>query len=196
MPRDYSLKTHLPTDHQRLPEYQRGEEWIRAFLHKAQVAHIASLWDDQPFITPSTFFYDEAGHRLIFHSNISGRVRANLERHPKVCVEVSEMGRLLPSNVAMEFSLQYRSVLVFGTARILDGMEEKREALHALIGKYFPHLRPGKEYRPATDKELQRTTVYEIKIESWSGKENWKEAAEQSPEWPPLREEVLTQGDD
>lgn len=191
MPRDYSLNGHSPTDHQRLPEYRRDDEWIRAFLRRAEVAHIASLWDDQPFITPSTFVYDEARHRLVFHSNITGRVRANLERHPKVCVEVSEMGRLLPSNIALEFSLQYRSVLVFGTAHILEDAEEKRQALYALIAKYFPTLQPGKEYRPITDKELQHTTVYEIKIESWSGKENWKEQAVQSTEWPPLREEEL-----
>ncbi len=188
MPRDYNLEKILPTAHQRLPEYQRDNDWIRAFLRRAQIAHIASRWDNQPFITPSTFFYDEAGHRLIFHSNISGRIRENIERHPEVCVEVSEMGKVLPSNVALEFSLQFRSVVVFGKAYLIEDENEKRQVLHKLIAKYFGEMELGKDYRPATDKELKRTSVYEIKIESWSGKENWKDRADQSDEWSALDE--------
>ncbi len=186
MPRDYDLQGKSPTAFQRRPEYARDEAWIRALLHRGQVAHIASLWDDQPFITPSNYYYDEAGHRLIFHSNIAGRIRANLERGPRVCVEVSEVGKTLPSNVALEFSIQYRSVLVFGSARILEDPAEQRQVLHKLIAKYFGQLELGKDYRPVTDQELKRTTVYEIKIEDWSGKENWQARADQSEEWPAL----------
>src|SRR5512134_2107752 len=115
MPRDYSQS---PSAFQRLTEYTRDDEWIRAFLHEARAGHIASTWDNQPFLTPSNFWFDEEHQRIIFHSNLSGRVRANIERNPKVCLEASEMGKLLPSNIALEFSLQYRSVIVFGSARI------------------------------------------------------------------------------
>ena len=188
MPRDYDLTSQSPTAGQRLPEYARDEEWMRAFLRAAQIGRVATLWDDQPFVTPSTFWYDEANRRIIFHSNLAGRVRANLERNPKVCLEASEMGRLLPSNVALEFSLQYRSVMVFGTVRILESDEEMRAALTGLLEKYFPAMQAGREYRPITEKELKRTSVYELKIESWSGKENWNERAEQSDEWPGLDE--------
>ena len=186
MPRDYSLNRQKPTAHQRRQEYKRNDEWIRGLLRRGQIIHIASLWDDQPFVTPSTFFHDEAGNRLIFHSNITGRIRANIERHPRVCAEVSETGRALPSNIALEFSFQYRSVMIFGTAGIIEDAEEKREALHKLIAKYFDKMEPGRDYRPATDKELKRTSVYQINIESWSGKENWKARADQSGEWPAL----------
>jgi nitroimidazol reductase NimA-like FMN-containing flavoprotein (pyridoxamine 5'-phosphate oxidase superfamily) len=98
------------------------------------------------------------------------------------------MGRLLPSNVALEFSVQYRSVMVFGMVRILEADDEKRAALTGLLEKYFPKMEAGREYRPITEKELKRTSVYELKIESWSGKENWNERAEQSEEWPALEE--------
>jgi hypothetical protein len=186
MPRNYELNKNAPTAHQRLPEYARNDEWIRAFLQRGQIAHIASRWDLQPFIIPTTFYYDQAGHRLIFHSNIAGRTRANIERHPEVCAEVSEMGRLLPSNVSLEFSLQYRSVIVFGKAYLIEDRDEQRDVLHKLIAKYFGGMQIDKDYRPATDKELRQTSVYEIRIESWSGKENWKDRADQSSEWPPL----------
>ncbi len=186
MPRDYNQLS--PAEGQRLPEYTRDDDWIRAFLRGAQVAHIATMWDDQPFVTPTTFWFDEARRRIIFHSNLVGRVRANAEHSPKVCLEASEMGRLLPSNVALEFSLQYRSVMVFGSVRLLETDEEKHAALQGLLDKYFPAMRAGEEYRPITEKELKRTSVYAIEIESWSGKENWNERAEQSDEWPPLGE--------
>ena len=183
MPRDYNS---TPTAHQRLPEYRRGDDWIRSFLLQAQVGHIATSWQGLPFVTPSTFWYNQADHRIYFHSNISGRLRTNLEHNPRVCLEASLMGRLLPSNVALEFSLQYRSVMVYGRVQILEEPDEKRAALYGLIQKYFPGMRAREEYRPITDKELKRTSVYAIAIEAWSGKENWKDQADQSEEWPAL----------
>ena len=186
MPRDYSLEKKLPTAYQRKPAYARDDEWIRAFLHTGEIAHIATVWEDQPFVTPTNYYFDEAAHRLIFHSNSTGRLRANLEHHPQVCAEVSELGRYLPSNVALEFSLQYRSVMVFGKVGLLSDPDEQRRMLHLLIAKYFRPMEIGKDYRPATDQELKRTAVYELQIESWSGKENWQDQADQSDEWPPL----------
>jgi hypothetical protein len=192
MPRNY--ENQPPTAFQRLPEYKREDDWIREILQRGQIAHIASSWDAQPFINPTTFLYDQAGHRLIFHSNIAGRVRANIEKNPRVCVEISEMGKVLPSNVALEFSLQYRSVMVFGRAHLIEDNEEKISVLHRLIEKYFGGMERGQDYRPVTEKELRQTSVYEIKIDSWSGKENWKERADQSNEWPALDEKWFKQG--
>ncbi len=188
----YSLENDRPTAHQRRPQYVRDDDWIRAVLHRGQVAHIGTRWDDQPFVTPTNYLFDEAAHRLIFHSNLAGRLRANIERHPRVTAEVSEMGRVLPSNIALEFSQQYRSVMVFGEARIMLDAGEARDLMHALIAKYFPQMELGRDYRPATEAELKRTTVYELQIESWSGKENWKEQADQSDEWPALDPRLLT----
>ena len=186
MPRDYTNQS--PTAYQRLPEYKRDDDWIRAFLHAAKVGHIASSLNGQPFLTPSTFWFDEENHQIIFHSNVTGRIRSNLESNPQVCFEASELGKLLPSNVALEFSLQYRSVVVFGTVRLVTDEAEARRVLYGLIQKYFPKMRAGKEFREITDKELKHTSVYAIQIEGWSGKENWKERADQSDEWSPLDE--------
>ncbi|NTU56351.1 MAG: pyridoxamine 5'-phosphate oxidase family protein, partial [Anaerolineales bacterium] len=80
MPRDYT--NHPPTVYQRLPEYKRDDDWIRAFLHAAKVGHIASSLNGQPFLTSSTFWFDEENHQIIFHSNVTGRIRSNLESNP------------------------------------------------------------------------------------------------------------------
>ncbi len=184
MPRDYQNQS--PTAFQRRPHLTKDDVWIRAFLKEAQVGHIATSSDGQPFLNPSTFWYDEGNHQIVFHSNVAGRVRSNIEANPKVSIEASELGKMLPSNVAVEFSLQFRSVIAFGTARIVTNPDEARRLLYGLISKYFPAMSVGKEYREITDKELRATSVYAIQIEEWSGKENWEERADQSDEWPPL----------
>jgi uncharacterized protein len=186
MPRDY--QNDSPTAFQRLPEYQRDDEWIRTFLREAKVGHIASARDGQPFLNPSTFWFDEAHHQIIFHSNVAGRVRSNIESNSRVCFEASEVEKMLPANVALEFSLQFRSVIVFGTTRLITDAEEARRVMYGLIHKYFPAMTAGKEFREITDKELKRTSIYAIQIEEWSGKENWKDRADQSDEWPALDE--------
>lgn len=186
MPRNYT--NQAPVAFQRRPHLTRDDDWIRAFLKEVKVGHIATSSDGQSFINPTTFWYDEAHHQIVFHSNVAGRVRSNIESNPKVSLEASELGKLLPSNVALEFSLQFRSVVVFGSARLVTDPAEARHLLYGLIGKYFPSMSAGKEFREITDKELRATSIYVIQIESWSGKENWAERADQSDEWPALDE--------
>jgi nitroimidazol reductase NimA-like FMN-containing flavoprotein (pyridoxamine 5'-phosphate oxidase superfamily) len=79
-------------------------------------------------------------------------------------------------------------VAVFGNAKIIEDPDEARHLLYRLIGKYFPEMTAGKEYREITDKDLRATSIYAIDIEAWTGKENWEEHADQSDEWPPLDE--------
>ncbi len=190
MPRDHSLDA-TPPNQQRRPEYEMDDDAIRDFLARAQVGYVATRWETQPFLNMTTFWYDAERHAIVFHSNITGRVRANAERFPEVCFATSEAGRLLPSNVALEVSLQHRGVVAFGKVRVLDDLEEKRRALTGLLGKYFGELQSSRAIRPITDGELKRTSVYLIQIESWSGKLNWPDQADQSDEWPPLPPEAL-----
>jgi nitroimidazol reductase NimA-like FMN-containing flavoprotein (pyridoxamine 5'-phosphate oxidase superfamily) len=188
---NYDLEI-TPPNQQRLSEYVQDDKWIVDFLKRSAIGHIATRWDEQPFITPSTFWYDEIHHAIFFHSNVVGRIRANAERHAEVCFETSEYGRFLPSNIALEFSMQYESVIVFGKIHVVEDEDEKRRGLTGLIEKYFPGMEPGEEYRPITDNELKRTSVYAIKIHSWSGKRNWEDQAEQSDKWKPLGDEWLS----
>ncbi len=186
MPKDYALAV-TPANQQRRPANAMSDQWTREFLQRALIGHIATRWDQQPFITPTNFWYDPERHTIYFHSNIVGRIRANVEWHAQVCFEASEHGEFLPSNVALEFTVQYQSVIVFGKVRVLEDDEEKRRALYGLLKKYFPDMTPGQEFRPIIAEELKRTSVYAIAIESWSGKRNWPDEAKQSEEWPKLR---------
>lgn len=169
-------------------KYARDDEWIRSFLSGADVGHVATQSGDQPFITLISFWFDIDSNEIYFHTNIAGRLRSNSEQNQKVCFAVSNVGNLLPSNIALEFGLQYESVVVFGNIHIIDDEEEMRRILHGLISKYFPAMQPGEQYRPITKDELRRTSVFGITIDHWSGKRNWKDKAEQGLDWPQLDE--------
>lgn len=145
--------------------------WIREMLHKSAYGVLATSQDEQPYARPSLFVFNEQAHCIYVHGARQGRTPDSIAVNPRVCFCVSEMGRLLPANTALEFGVEYVSVVVFGKALLVEE-EEARQALQQLLDKYFPHLRPGEHYRPITPEELHRTAVYRIEIEAWSGKKD------------------------
>lgn len=169
MPRDYAA---LPINQvRRTDRAVTDDQWIRDQLHQAAFGVLATVYEGQPFVNSNLFVYDEAEHVLYMHTARVGRTRANIEAAARVCFTVGEMGRLLPADVALEFSVEYHSVVVFGTASVIEDEAEAARALQLLLDKYFPHLKPGQDYRPSTPEELSRTSVYRISIEQWSGKQ-------------------------
>ncbi len=177
MPKDYAAGPRSLV--RRRDRAVEDEAWIKAILHNAPVAALATVHGDQPFINTNLFVYDEAAGVIYMHSARLGRTQANVERHARVCFSVMQMGRLLPADTAFEFSVEYSSVTVFGSASIVSDDVEGRRALQMLVTKYAPHLEYGRDYAPVTDSELARTSVYRIAIEEWSGKK--KEA---HPDFP------------
>lgn len=172
-------------------ERAQDDSWTRDFLKTAEVGYVATRWEQQPFLTPILFLYDPQAQAIYFHTHLSGRLRSNAASFPQACFCASRWGRLLPSNAALEFSIQYESVVAFGAVQVLEDEAERERALYALIEKYFPGLKPGEQYRPITPNELNRTAVYKFSIDSWSGKRNWPDLAEQISEWPPLPAELM-----
>ena len=155
------------------------ESWIKALLHRAPVGVLATVHNGQPFLNTNLFVYDEPKGAIYMHTAKVGRTRSNVETDERVCFSATEMGRLLPADEALEFSVEYAGVVAFGRASIIEDLDEARDALQMLLDKYAPHLSPGKDYRPPTVDETKRTSVYRIRIESWSGKK--KEVAADFP---------------
>jgi nitroimidazol reductase NimA-like FMN-containing flavoprotein (pyridoxamine 5'-phosphate oxidase superfamily) len=132
---------------------------------------LATALDGQPFINMNLFVYDEPAHVIYLHTARAGRTPANVEAGERVCFGVAEMGRLLPASTALNFSVEYAGVVVFGRARVVEDETEAGRALQLLLDKYAPHLRPGRDYRTIQAEELAVTTVYRIEIDEWSGKQ-------------------------
>jgi uncharacterized protein len=165
----------LPDSHvRRADRAVEDDAWIAAFLHDAPYGYLATADAGQPFINSNLFVFDAARHCLYLHTARLGRTRTNIEGEGTVsvpvCFSVSTMGRLLPADEALEFSVEYAGVTVFGAASVVTDADEQRHGLQILLDKYFPHLRPGRDYRPIVDEELTRTSVYRVDIREWSGK--------------------------
>ena len=181
-------QNNRPINQSRRPKLDMDDEWNAKFLNKIKVGHISTRDGNQPFINPTSFWYSKEDHEIYFHSNAVGRMRFNAENNPETCFECYRSGRLLPSNLALEVSFQYECVIAFGRIRVIEDIDEKRVVLNELLQKFFGEMRSGEDYRPITNNELKRTSVYGIKIESWSGIRNWEERADQAEdnEWPDL----------
>ena len=149
--------------------------WIGAYLEAASFGFLATVDDGQPFLNSNLFAYVDESRVIYLHTARRGRTRENLEEAAKVAFSVAAMGRLLPAAEALEFSVEYSGVVVFGRGSVVRDAEEAERALQMILDKYAPHLRPVRDYRPIMPQELNRTTVYRIDIDSWSGKEKFVE---------------------
>jgi len=155
----------------RRAERALSDEAVRAILERVPYGFTATAVDGQPFQHVSLFWYDDASRRIYFHGALEGRTMANVQANPRVCFTVAEMGRLLPAATAMGFGNEYTSAVVFGRVRLAQSEPEKQLALQGLLDKYFPTLKPGRDYRPITRDECAATAVYAIEIDAWSGKQ-------------------------
>ena len=144
--------------------------WIADFVQRAPVIVVGFAEGDQPFVKPTLFVYDPDRHAVYFHATMFGRTADVLKRQPKATFTAFEMGRLLPAARAMDFSLEYESVVAFGEIAIIDDEDEAIYGLGLLLNKYFPHLKPGADYAPIQPVELKVTAVFRFDIQEWAGK--------------------------
>ncbi len=147
-----------------------SDSWIIEFLRTSAFGVLATVNDSQPFVNMNTFYFDEETNSIYMHTAKRGRTRYNIESQEKVSFAVSEMGRLLPAEESRELSVEYKSVVVFGTGKIVEDMIVAKEKMKLFIEKYFHHLKYGEDIKAITPKEIAEIAVYQIEIESWSGK--------------------------
>jgi hypothetical protein len=151
----------------RLP--QRGShdrETINRILDEGFICHVGFVIDGQPFVIPTG--YARAGDRLFIHGSQASRMLRALKAGAGVCVTVTLIDGLVLARSAFHHSMNYRSVVIFGNARLIDNPEQKLAALYALS----EHMIPGRwpDAREPTEAELQQTTVLELRIDDASAK--------------------------
>lgn len=162
--------------HPRRVDRSMTEEGIRTLLEDGGACVLSAVLDGRPFSLPRIYVYDPSREAVYVHGAHGGETGRVMETEEDgggvpVNLTVFEMGRLLPAPEALEFGLEYASVVVRGRAFEVEDEEEALEALGLLMEKYAPHLEAGKDYRAITPEEVARTSVLRIRIESWSGKE-------------------------
>ncbi len=160
------------TEIRRAKKAVTDEAWSKSFLRTAQVGVLATVFQDQPFVSTKLFVYDEQHGAIYLHSADEGRVWQNIQLNPKICFTAHEIGRFLPSVKACKFGVEYASVVVFGVVHVVGDQVEILAALQLFMDKYAPHLLRGLDYPPISSDDLDGLAVYRLEITGWSAKQS------------------------
>ena len=149
-------------------EPQRGRydrETIDLILDEALLCHLGFEIDGQPYVIPT--LHARVGDRLYVHGSAASRMLRHLAGGVRVCVTVTLLDGLVLARSVFNHSVNYRSVVLLGTATLVEG-DEKLAALHALTEQ----LAPGRweEARRPTTAELKATWILSLPIEEVSAK--------------------------
>jgi uncharacterized protein len=139
---------------------------IHQILDAGLVCHLGFVVEGQPFVIPTT--YVRVAETIYVHGSPASRMLQSLERGIAACLTVTLVDGLVLARSAFHHSINYRSVVVFGTAVLVSDPEEKLAAMNALTD----HLIPGRwqEVRQPSPQELKRTLVLGIRIDEASAK--------------------------
>ncbi len=147
-------------------------ERLHALLADALVAHLGVVVGERPVVLPTAYAVDldgpdEAGTLYLHGSVAAGWLRAAVGA--TVCVTITELDGLVAARSAFHHSMNYRSAVVIGTARLVDDADERRHALDLIVD----HMVPGRAatLRPSTRKELVATAVLAVPLLEASLKE-------------------------
>lgn len=162
-----SLTITQRTQIKRLP--QRGN-YDRALIHQildeALICQVGFVVEGQPFVIPTA--YGRVGDHLYIHGSPASRMLRTLKEGVDVCVSVTLLDGLVLARSAFHHSMNYRSVVVFGKATVVEAATEKLKALQA----FTEHVVPGRwtEVRPPTTQELAGTLVLSLPLDEASAK--------------------------
>ena len=139
---------------------------VHAVLDAGLVAHVAVVQDGEPVVVP--MLYGRESGTLYLHGARKARIVRMLKGTGKACINITLLDGLVFARSAFASSMNYRSVTVFGSARLVDELDEKKRALHAIS----EHAMPGRraELRVSHENELKMTGVIAVDIESASAK--------------------------
>jgi uncharacterized protein len=144
--------------------YDRAEAY--KILDEGFICHVGFVIDGQPFVIPTGYGRD--GDNLYIHGSAASRMLRNMDEGIPVCVTVTLLDGLVLARSIFNHSMNYRSVVVLGTATAVKNAEEKLKALHALS----EHILPGRwaESRQPNEQELKATLVLRLPITEFSAK--------------------------
>ena len=162
--------TLMPTARTRVVrEPQRAvydRETVNKILDEAFLCHIGFVAAGQPYVIPMSYGRD--GDVLYVHGSAASRLLRHLEQGASVCVTVTLLDGLVLARSVFNHSMNYRSVVILGTATLIDDPAEKIAALRALSEHILPER--WDDSRQPNEKELKATSVLRIPIQEFSAK--------------------------
>lgn len=160
---------NVPTARTRvIRESERGvydRDAAYKILDEGFICHVGFVADG-PFVIPTSYGRD--GDKLYIHGSAASRMLRKLNEGIAVCVTVTLLDGLVLARSIFNHSMNYRSVVVLGTARVIDDPQEKLAALRTLS----EHIIPGRwaESRQPNERELKATSILRMPIQEFSAK--------------------------
>lgn len=151
----------------RLPKrgsYER--ETVYQILDEGFVCHVGFVVDDRPFVIPTG--YGRAGDNLYIHGSMASRMLKHLREGVDVCVTVTLLDGLVLARSSFHHSMNYRSVVIFGRARVVENDDEKMEALRVFSDHVMRER--WEEARLPNQQELRATMVLSLPLTEASAK--------------------------
>jgi uncharacterized protein len=184
----FSLRCNLPdtfspTERTRVVrEPHRGSfdrETIYKILDEGFVCHVGFNVDDQPYVIPTMFA--RAGDAIYFHGSAASRMLRGLSSGLAVCITVTLIDGLVLARSVFNHSMNYRSVVVLGNAKLVDAPEEKLSALRAFTEKILP----GRwvDVRQPNEKELKATSILRLPLNEVSAKMRIGDVIDDEPDY-------------
>ncbi len=138
---------------------------LHSILDDNLVAHVGVVLDGAPLVIPMA--YGRSEDVIYLHGSSGSRLMRHLEQEPEVCVSITELNALQVARSTFNSSMHYRSVVIFGTAKLVPN-QEKQLALDVVSDA----LIPGRvaEARPTTKKEAAGTLILSLSLEEASVK--------------------------
>ncbi|HLM81890.1 MAG TPA: pyridoxamine 5'-phosphate oxidase family protein [Terriglobales bacterium] len=139
---------------------------VNQILDEAFLCHVGFVAEGQPFVIPMSYGRD--GDLLYIHGSPASRMLRHLEPGVPVCITVTLVDGLVLARSVFNHSMNYRSVIILGTATLVDDPAEKLAALRALSEHILPHR--WDDSRQPNEKELKATSVLRLPINEFSAK--------------------------
>jgi len=155
------------TQVKRLPKRGKYErETVFAILDAGFVCHVGFSVDGQPYVIPTN--YGRSGETVYLHGSAASRMLRTLSEGVPLSVTVTHVDGLVLARSAFHHSVNYRSVVILGTARLVTDPAEKMEALRV----FTEYVMKGRwdDVRQPTEQELKATTVLALPLEEVSAK--------------------------
>lgn len=148
---------------------QRGsyeKQQVYDILDSALLCNVGYVIDGQPYVTPTAFWREK--NVIYWHGSSASRALINQIKNIDVCVTVTHVDGLVVARSGFHSSVNYRSVMAFGKATLVEDMEHKRRAMDIYIDRFVPDRTALN--RQSTDQELASTKLLSMNIDEASAK--------------------------
>lgn len=158
-----TARTRLRRLHER-GRYDR--KTVYEILDAGLVCHVGYVIDGQPYVTATAYW--RMGGRVYWHGSSASKMLRHLKGGLPVCFTVSLLDGLVLARSGFHSSINYRSVMALGRARLVADRDDKLAALTAFSDRLTPGRWP--ELKPPSEQELKATTVLSLELDEVAAK--------------------------